>query len=165
VTFDEWIRTSIPNSNEASVEDEMRRAWDACESSNSWKDAIDNEMVCAHIGVANGSARECLHKVINWHVMVALDPCVSSSAEALIQSGRDEAKADLLPERLVRFTLRDLRIKRQRLEGFLSIGNEVGRAKEYDEWIAALEAYCKGYKKEAKLRDGRMTWLKTQTEA
>ena len=52
---------------------------------------------------------------------------------------------ELLPERLMRFTLRDLKWKRQRLEGFLSIGNEVHRAHEYDEWIAALEEYCKQY--------------------
>ncbi len=51
----------------------------------------------------------------------------------------------LLPERLVRFTLRDLKAERARLEGFLALGNEVGRAAEYDQWIAALEAYCRQY--------------------
>lgn len=51
----------------------------------------------------------------------------------------------LLPERLVRFTLRDLKAKRERLEGFLLYGNEVGRAAEYDQWISALEAYCRQY--------------------
>ena len=47
-----------------------------------------------------------------------------------------------LPERFVAFALRDLRADRKRLDGFLALGNEVKRAAEYDEWIAALEAYC-----------------------
>lgn len=47
-----------------------------------------------------------------------------------------------LPARLVRFTLRDLKAKRKRLDGFISFGNELERAAEYDEWIAALEAYA-----------------------
>lgn len=47
-----------------------------------------------------------------------------------------------LPARLVRFTLRDLKADRKRLDGFISLGNEIERAAEYDEWIAALEAYC-----------------------
>lgn len=50
-----------------------------------------------------------------------------------------------LPERLVRFTLRDLKAERARLDGFLALGNEVARAAEYDQWIAALEAYCRQY--------------------
>lgn len=47
-----------------------------------------------------------------------------------------------LPARLVRFTLRDMQAERKRLDGFLALGNEAARAAEYDEWIAALEAYC-----------------------
>ena len=46
-----------------------------------------------------------------------------------------------LPERFIRFALRDLRQERQRLKGFLSLGNEVTRAAEYDQWIAAVQAY------------------------
>lgn len=47
-----------------------------------------------------------------------------------------------LPARLVRFTLRDLKTERKRLDSFISLGNEIERAAEYDEWIAALQAYC-----------------------
>lgn len=47
-----------------------------------------------------------------------------------------------LPARFVQFTLRDLKAERKRLDGFLSLGNEIGRAAEYDEWIAALEAFA-----------------------
>ena len=50
--------------------------------------------------------------------------------------------AQALPARLVLFTLRDLKAERKRLDGFLALGNEVGRAAEYDEWIAALETYA-----------------------
>ena len=29
MTFDEWNKTTLPQSNDCTVEDEMRRAWDA----------------------------------------------------------------------------------------------------------------------------------------
>lgn len=51
----------------------------------------------------------------------------------------------LLPERLMRFLLRDLKTERADLAGFLSLNNEVRRAAEYDEWIAAVESYCQQY--------------------
>lgn len=47
-----------------------------------------------------------------------------------------------LPTRFVLFTLRDLKAERERLDGFLAFGNEVERAAETDQWIAALEAYA-----------------------
>lgn len=55
------------------------------------------------------------------------------------------ADTALLPEDLVRFTLRDLKDARARLDGFLSIGNEIERAAKYDRWIAALESYAQRY--------------------
>jgi hypothetical protein len=60
--------------------------------------AIDNEMVTAHIGVFNlgDDPRKALHEIISWHVMVALDPSVSSDARALIERGRAEAGADAI---------------------------------------------------------------------
>jgi hypothetical protein len=53
-----------------------------------WQQAIDDAMVSAHLGVAEGDARECLRRLIAWHEMVALDPAVSSEAQALIERGR-----------------------------------------------------------------------------
>lgn len=46
-----------------------------------------------------------------------------------------------LPDRLIRFTLRDLKAKREALNGFVAFGNELGRAREYDQWILSLERY------------------------
>jgi hypothetical protein len=34
--------------------------------------------------VASDDPRESLNRLINWHVAVALDPCVSSDAKALV---------------------------------------------------------------------------------
>lgn len=53
--------------------------------------------------------------------------------------------APLLPEQFVSFALRDLKANRKSLDSFLALGNEVERARKYDEWIAALEAYCTQY--------------------
>ena len=47
-----------------------------------WLDAVDKEMVCAHLGVANvtdtfDEANAKLLALINWHVAVATDPVVN----------------------------------------------------------------------------------------
>jgi len=51
-----------------------------------WKAAIDDELVCCHIGTTDSfpDARAALKNLIDWHVSVALDPAVSSDAQALI---------------------------------------------------------------------------------
>lgn len=50
-----------------------------------WRWAIDRELVCAHLGVANpdGDPVKLLSELIQWHVDVALDPRVSSAARKL----------------------------------------------------------------------------------
>lgn len=45
----------------------------------------------------------------------------------------------ILPERFVRFAIRDLKHDIEKLEGFGS--QEAGRKDEYEEWLEALEAY------------------------
>jgi hypothetical protein len=54
---------------------------------NEWQAAIDHEMVMCEIGVAEGNAKECLAKIIDWHVSVALDPKVSKEARELVYQG------------------------------------------------------------------------------
>ncbi|MDR9847077.1 hypothetical protein [Herbaspirillum huttiense] len=46
----------------------------------SYRQAIDDEMVNTHIGVSTGNAKADLARVIEWHVGVALDPAVSDRA-------------------------------------------------------------------------------------
>lgn len=60
---------------------------DGCDK---WRQAIDHEMVVAHLGVAKpeDDPAALLHKIIQWHVDVALDPAVSASARALIEKER-----------------------------------------------------------------------------
>lgn len=45
---------------------------------NVWQQAIDHELVCAHLGVAGdvsfAEAVKALNKLISWHVLVATDP-------------------------------------------------------------------------------------------
>jgi len=56
---------------------------------NPWRDAIDGELVCLHLGTADSflDARAALNAVVNWHVETALDPEVSAYAQALIDRG------------------------------------------------------------------------------
>lgn len=47
-----------------------------------WVNAVDQEMICSHIGVASADdsydqARSKLASLIEWHVMVATDPAVN----------------------------------------------------------------------------------------
>lgn len=60
-----------------------------------WKSAIDDELVCCHIGTTDSfpDAKAALKNLIDWHVSVALDPAVSSDAQALIERGRSAAPA------------------------------------------------------------------------
>ena len=57
---------------------------------NPWKDAIDAELICCHIGTADSfnDANEALDALINWHIATALDPAVSASAKLLVDRGR-----------------------------------------------------------------------------
>jgi len=54
-----------------------------------WRDAIDAELVCLHLGTADSfsDANEALDALINWHIATALDPAVSAAAQALIDRG------------------------------------------------------------------------------
>jgi hypothetical protein len=69
-------------------------------SGNLWQDAIIDELVCCHIYQAehDTSPRKGLHDAISWHVQVALDPQVSSDAQALIDKGAANQKAKMLKE-------------------------------------------------------------------
>ncbi len=60
---------------------------------NKWQRAIDEEMVMTSQGVANDDddPKVLLNKIITWHVQVALDPAVSSDAQALYQRGAQDA--------------------------------------------------------------------------
>lgn len=47
-----------------------------------WLIAIDDEMACCHLGVADATdtyhqAREKLHQIIAWHIAIAIDPTVN----------------------------------------------------------------------------------------
>lgn len=59
---------------------------------NEWKIALIEELVV--IGIYNdiheNNPKKALHDIICWNVDVALDKMVSSSADALVQQGRDE---------------------------------------------------------------------------
>lgn len=47
----------------------------------------------------------------------------------------------VLPERFVRFAIRDYKENIRHLEGFVSLGNELARYAEYKEWLSGLEKY------------------------
>ena len=63
---------------------------------NPWRDAIDAELICTHIGTAESfpTAQAALDALINWHIATALDPAVSSAAQALIDKGATQPQAE-----------------------------------------------------------------------
>lgn len=69
------------------------------EACDKWRQAIDHEMVIAHLGVANpeDSPAALLQKIIQWNVDIALDPAVSAGARALIEEEREAWRASLEP--------------------------------------------------------------------
>jgi hypothetical protein len=64
--------------------------WHADE--NPWKMAVTAAMICAHIlrREHETDPEKALAELLAWEIDVALDPAVSSRAEALVQRGRDE---------------------------------------------------------------------------
>lgn len=63
------------------------------QSRSDWKDAVIDELVCAHIlnYEHEHNPRKAIHDAISWNVEVALDPAVSSDARALIELGQRTA--------------------------------------------------------------------------
>ncbi len=62
-----------------------------------WRETVDDMLVCQH-EIASDDPRESLHRLLNWHVSVALDPLVSSDAQALIDRGAAAARLAALEE-------------------------------------------------------------------
>lgn len=60
-------------------------------SQNPWRDAIDEALVVAHLGVAT-EPYDDLNRLLEWHHDVWLDPAVSSDAQALIDRGAAEER-------------------------------------------------------------------------
>lgn len=61
----------------------------AAASDEKWKQAVINELVCCYIynESHDQDPRKAVHDAISWNVEVALDPRVSSQAQALIDLG------------------------------------------------------------------------------
>lgn len=71
----------------------FRESAAALEAMQAWRDTVD-EMLTVQHEIASDDPRESINRLINWHVSVALDPCVSSDAQALIEQGAADAQAD-----------------------------------------------------------------------
>jgi hypothetical protein len=57
---------------------------------NKWKEAIEEALIvsCLDLPSPTEMAEEALYRLLNWEVTIALDPAVSSEAQALIDRGR-----------------------------------------------------------------------------
>jgi hypothetical protein len=66
---------------------------------NPWKDEVIEKLVISHIYKAEheNDPAKALHDLLSWEVAIALDPQVSSDAQALIDRGRNEAQEDAEP--------------------------------------------------------------------
>ena len=71
-------------------------------AANPWREAIDAELVCLHLGTVDSfpTAKEALDALIDWHVATALDPEVSSAAKALVDRGRAAVAEPLTNEKI-----------------------------------------------------------------
>ena len=85
-----FVATTV---TEAHLQAALRRlsaAVEGTQAANPWREAIDAELVCLHLGTVDSfnDANEALDALIDWHIAVALDPTVSASAQALVDRGR-----------------------------------------------------------------------------
>lgn len=71
------------------------------QDTDTWESAIVDEIVTCHIEASTVSEtpRQLLHRIIEWHTKVALDPAVSQDARDLIRLGKAQAQ----PEDLARW--------------------------------------------------------------
>jgi hypothetical protein len=53
-----------------------------------WRETVDDMLVCQH-EVASDDPRESINRLINWSVMCALDPAISSEAAKLVAAERE----------------------------------------------------------------------------
>lgn len=67
---------------------------------NAWQQAIDHELVMAHLGVAGAAtfeeARKALHELICWHIDVATDPA-TNGGKVLVDASRTPADSVTAP--------------------------------------------------------------------
>ena len=84
--------------SEAHLQAALQRLASAVEGTHPdpWKDAIDAELVCLHLGTVDSfpTADQALEALIDWHVQVALDPEVSSAAQAMVDRGATQPQAE-----------------------------------------------------------------------
>lgn len=64
------------------------------EPPNPWKEAVIDACVIACIDWDEKDPRKTLHQLICWENQIALDPKVSSAAQALVDQGRSAAQAE-----------------------------------------------------------------------
>ncbi len=100
---------------------------------NPWRDAIDEALVVAHLGVAT-EPYDDLNRLLEWHHDVWLDPAVSSDAQALIDRGAAEERQRTAQPAQAEFH----NPWRTSLENCISGGNYL-RAREYRDLIEELD--------------------------
>jgi hypothetical protein len=71
-----------------------REALAAQPDDNPWRAAIDEALVCAHLGVATEPYAD-LNKLLDWHHDIWLDPAVCQEAQDLIDRGAADERARL----------------------------------------------------------------------
>lgn len=64
---------------------------------HAWKEAVINELVVLHIynSAHDNDPRKAIQDAITYHCQIALDPQVSSDAQALVDRGRAEARGEI----------------------------------------------------------------------
>ena len=100
---------------------------------NPWRDAIDEALVVAHLGVAT-EPYDDLNRLLEWHHDVWLDPAVSSDAQALIDRGAAEERQRTAQPAQAEFH----NPWRTSLENCIS-GDNYLRASEYRDLIEELD--------------------------
>lgn len=67
-------------------------------SDDVWKEAVLDQCAVAHSSFYEDDPKKTLDTLIDWHVQVALDPQVSSAAQALVDSGKAQGQGEPIAE-------------------------------------------------------------------
>lgn len=67
------------------------------EPDNPWRDAVDEFLIVACLSpIREGEHPEhALGRLLQWETMIALDPAVSTQAQALVERGKSESEAEV----------------------------------------------------------------------
>lgn len=90
------LKPSLTEQTILQLQRELAAAREQIAQEREWREAVLNELIAAHIYSKEHETnpRKAVQDAIIWNCQVALDPAVSSDAQALIAQERERAEAN-----------------------------------------------------------------------